>query len=108
MEPITLTIPVELVMVVAILVAFFVASPLILRMTARLKPLPRMGIFLGSLDMELPQAVLVDTADQPIPQQAHDLRVRRFFFLLNEFLNSYKIQLVFAPQTQISCRQRKT
>ena len=62
----------------------------------------------GSLDMELPQAVLVDTADQPIPQQAHDLRVRRFFFLLNEFLNSYKIQLVFAPQTQISCRQRKT
>ena len=47
MEPITLTIPVELVMVVAILVAFFVASPLILRMTARLKPLPRMGIFLA-------------------------------------------------------------
>ena len=47
MEPITLTIPVELVMVAAILVVFFVASPLILRITARLKPLPRMAIFLA-------------------------------------------------------------
>jgi len=35
----------------------------------------------------------VGTADQPTPQQAHDLRVRRFSFLLNEFLNSYKIQI---------------
>ena len=47
MEPITLTIPVEMVMVAAILVVFFVASPLILRITARLKPLPRMAIFLA-------------------------------------------------------------
>src|SRR3989338_4175618 len=38
----------------------------------------------GSLDMELShQAVLVDTADQPIPRQAHDLRVRRFSLFLN-------------------------
>ena len=47
MEPITLTIPVELVMVAAILVAFVVVSPLILHMTARLKPLPRMAISLA-------------------------------------------------------------
>ena len=47
MEPITLTIPVEMVMVAAILVAFVVVSPLILHMTARLKPLPRMAIFLA-------------------------------------------------------------
>ena len=48
MKPITLTIPVEVVMAVAILVAFVVVSPLILRMTARFGPLPRMGIFLIS------------------------------------------------------------
>jgi len=49
MEPITLTIPVEVVMAAAILVAFAVVSPLILRMTARFSPLQRMGIFLASM-----------------------------------------------------------
>ena len=48
MEPITLTIPVEMVMVAAILVAFVVVSPLVLRLSARFSPLPRMGIFLAS------------------------------------------------------------
>ena len=48
MEPITLTIPVEVVMVAAILVAFVLVSPLIPRMTARFGSLPRMGIFLAS------------------------------------------------------------
>ena len=49
MEQITIMIPVEVVMAVAILAAFVVVSPLILRMTARFGPLPRMVIFMISM-----------------------------------------------------------
>ena len=61
----------------------------------------------GSLDMELPQAVLTGPASSPFPQQAHDL-TGTALFLLNEFLNSCRIQLCLLRKLKFSCRQRKT